>query len=259
MWPGWPGFPGNFPNGAGAPGSPSQAAAAAGADAPGGQQKFANPGPLMQNLLAASLAGGGPFVPSMNPSVGKADCPPPVTMNLAADLQGLVSETAFQNQAAVRLRGLPFDASEQDILTLFSQHGIVDRVEETPQAVQLLRKPNGRPSGQAVVQLRNREDAELAQRSLHGQWMGNRYVEVFACDGGCDGRRLENGVMEALSGVPPLPVRGPGPSSGGGGLGGRGSSGGGRGSGGTGSSAGSSRGGGFPRPHQASSVRMDTV
>lgn len=81
--------------------------------------------------------------------------------------------------SAVRLRGLPFVSTEQDILAFFAQHDIVDRVIEGPNAVQLLLRSNGRPSGQAVVQMRDAADAELAQRVLSGQWMGSRYIEVF--------------------------------------------------------------------------------
>mmetsp|Transcript_98940 Transcript_98940/g.307752 ORF Transcript_98940/g.307752 Transcript_98940/m.307752 type:complete len:773 (-) Transcript_98940:145-2463(-) len=81
--------------------------------------------------------------------------------------------------AAVRLRGLPFSASEQDVLAFFAQHDIVDRITDGPKAVNLLLRSNGRPSGQAVVQMRDRADAELAQRVLSGKWMGSRYIEVF--------------------------------------------------------------------------------
>lgn len=84
-----------------------------------------------------------------------------------------------QLASAVRLRGLPFSATEQDVLAFFAQHDIVDRISETPKAVNLLLRSNGRPSGQAVVQMRDRSDAELAQRVLSGQWMGSRYIEVF--------------------------------------------------------------------------------
>jgi len=90
---------------------------------------------------------------------------------------------------AVRLRGLPFSASEQDVLAFFAQHDIVDRITDGPNAVNLLMRSNGRPSGQAVVQMRGRGDAELAQRVLGGQWMGSRYIEVFLYseDGSPDG------------------------------------------------------------------------
>jgi len=106
--------------------------------------------------------------------------------------------------AAVRLRGLPFTATEQDVLAFFSQHNIVDRVADGPKALSLLLRPNGRPSGQAVVQMRDRADAELARSVLHGQWMGSRYIEVFLC--GEDGAELGAAPLPGQSAaVDPLP------------------------------------------------------
>lgn len=83
------------------------------------------------------------------------------------------------NVAAVRLRGLPFSMSVQDVLAFFSQYDVSDRIADGPQAAQLLPKANGRPSGQARVQMRTRYDAEVVQQALHNQWIGGRYIEVF--------------------------------------------------------------------------------
>lgn len=44
----------------------------------------------------------------------------------------------------------------------------------------MLLKPNKRPSGQAVVLMVSRRDADVAQKALNSKWMGNRYVEVWA-------------------------------------------------------------------------------
>jgi hypothetical protein len=68
---------------------------------------------------------------------------------------------------------------EQDVLAFFAQHDIVDRVADGPKAVNIMTRSNGRPSGQAVVQMREPADAEIAMQVLHGQWMGSRYIEVF--------------------------------------------------------------------------------
>lgn len=81
--------------------------------------------------------------------------------------------------AAVRLRGLPFTSAEQDILAFFAQHDIVDRIADGPKAVTIMTRSNGKPSGQAIVQMQETADADLARSVLHGQWMGNRYIEVF--------------------------------------------------------------------------------
>eukprot|EP00930_Biecheleria_cincta_P007896 TRINITY_DN1091_c0_g1_i2.p1 TRINITY_DN1091_c0_g1~~TRINITY_DN1091_c0_g1_i2.p1 ORF type:complete len:707 (+),score=150.75 TRINITY_DN1091_c0_g1_i2:100-2220(+) len=98
--------------------------------------------------------------------------------------------------AAIMLRGLPYKCTEQDILAFFAQHDVIDRVSDVPNAVNFPRSKTGRlrSKGQAVVNMHDRTDAELAQRVLNGQWMGNRYIEVFLhgdeiceCVGGCRG------------------------------------------------------------------------
>jgi len=80
----------------------------------------------------------------------------------------------------LRLRGLPFSVSVQDVLAFFAQHDVADRIVDGSNAAQLLQKANGRPSGQAVVQMRSREDADFARRALHNRFISGRYIEVFA-------------------------------------------------------------------------------
>lgn len=82
----------------------------------------------------------------------------------------------------IRLRGLPFDASEQDILAFFSQHDVVQYISDCDKAVTINKRPNGRPSGLAVVIMRDREAAIYAQTKLHKQDMGNRYIEILLMD-----------------------------------------------------------------------------
>ena len=81
--------------------------------------------------------------------------------------------------AALRLRGLPFSVTIQDVLAFFAQYEVADLISDGPGAAHLLPKANGRPSGQAVVQMRSRKDAETAQKKLNHQWVGSRYIEVF--------------------------------------------------------------------------------
>mmetsp|Transcript_22352 Transcript_22352/g.51829 ORF Transcript_22352/g.51829 Transcript_22352/m.51829 type:complete len:892 (-) Transcript_22352:49-2724(-) len=86
---------------------------------------------------------------------------------------------ASQAPAAVRLRGLPYEAGEQDILAWMAKYDVVERIMECKQAVRIYSKNNGKPMGLAVVALNSEEDAEYVRRALHGQFMGNRYIEVF--------------------------------------------------------------------------------
>merc|ERR1719191_1979461 len=124
---------------------------------PGGPltpEKMPNPA-FMNMMMMQSLANGFPFPPTppmpdvLGATAGKMSeeeklaaelgMSAPLTMNLAADLR--LNDNDSNYQAAVRLRGLPFEASEQEILALFSAHNIADRVADTANAVQLLKKP----------------------------------------------------------------------------------------------------------------------
>ena len=92
------------------------------------------------------------------------------------DVPGDIDKTGV---AALRLRGLPFSVTVQDVLTFFAQHNVADTIHDGPNSAKLLPKANGRPSGQAVVQMRSRRDAEVAQKALNHQYVGGRYIEVF--------------------------------------------------------------------------------
>lgn len=79
----------------------------------------------------------------------------------------------------IRLRGLPFQATEQDVLAFFAKHDVVERISEGRNAVRIVTKANGKPSGQAVVEMLSEGDAKVALQVLTGQYMGSRYIEVF--------------------------------------------------------------------------------
>lgn len=149
-WGGWPSYPYNM-EGAPPPNAADATAAAA----------------------AFGAAGGAGMVPPV------AQPPSAAPQVAAAQQQAVPAAAASPSTTAVRLRGLPFTSVEQDVLAFFAQHDIVDRIADGPKAVNILTRSNGRPSGQAIVQMREPQDAELAQGVLHGQWMGSRYIEVF--------------------------------------------------------------------------------
>jgi len=92
---------------------------------------------------------------------------------------GLAADSEGAPVPALRLRGLPFSVTVQDVLAFFSQHDVADCISDRAGAAQLLQKANGRPSGQAVVEMKSRYQAQLAQRALYNQWIGGRYIEVF--------------------------------------------------------------------------------
>ncbi|KAM4710520.1 G-rich sequence factor 1 [Discoglossus pictus] len=72
----------------------------------------------------------------------------------------------------VRLRGLPYSCSEQDILNFFSGLEIAD------EGITFVLDQRGRKSGEAFVQFLTQEYAEQALLK-HKQEIGSRYIEIF--------------------------------------------------------------------------------
>ncbi|CAH2301481.1 G-rich sequence factor 1 isoform X2 [Pelobates cultripes] len=72
----------------------------------------------------------------------------------------------------VRLRGLPYSCSEQDILNFFSGLDIAD------EGITFVLDQRGRKSGEAFVQFLTQEHADQALLK-HKQEIGSRYIEIF--------------------------------------------------------------------------------
>ncbi|XP_053559319.1 G-rich sequence factor 1 [Bombina bombina] len=72
----------------------------------------------------------------------------------------------------VRLRGLPYSCSEQDILNFFSGLEIAD------EGITFILDQRGRKSGEAFVQFVSQENADQALLK-HKQEIGSRYIEIF--------------------------------------------------------------------------------
>jgi len=72
----------------------------------------------------------------------------------------------------VKLRGLPYSATEHQIMGFFTPLTVV--------AVQIALNQNGQPSGFGFVQFRTPDDAAQSL-SRSNQVLGSRYVEVFRC------------------------------------------------------------------------------
>jgi len=76
----------------------------------------------------------------------------------------------------IRLRGLPFSASPDDIVNLLHDYEITQiGVEDV-----LMKHANdGRPTGEGYVQLNTLEEADELIETLEGATMGNRNIEAF--------------------------------------------------------------------------------
>ncbi|KAF5904326.1 epithelial splicing regulatory protein 1 isoform X1, partial [Clarias magur] len=77
----------------------------------------------------------------------------------------------------LRLRGLPYDATVQDILLFLGEY----TADIKPHGVHMVLNQQGRPSGDAFIQMRSTERAHAAAQRCHKRSMKERYVEVFAC------------------------------------------------------------------------------
>ena len=79
----------------------------------------------------------------------------------------------------MRLRGLPWAATAQDVLWLLKDCQLVDG----DKGVHFTFAPDGRSSGEAFVELCSEEDVSKAL-SHNNEHMGKRYVEIFRASRG---------------------------------------------------------------------------
>jgi len=73
---------------------------------------------------------------------------------------------------------LPPDASEQDVLIFFAQHGVVECVAEEARVVEFISKTTAVLPGHAIVKMASHKDAEIACRALDMQCFGGRFLKV---------------------------------------------------------------------------------
>ncbi|KAM4602807.1 epithelial splicing regulatory protein 2 [Polymixia lowei] len=77
----------------------------------------------------------------------------------------------------VRLRGLPYTAAIEDILEFMGEHTI----DIKPHGVHMVLNQQGRPSGDAFIQMKSADKAFMVAQKCHKKTMKDRYVEVFQC------------------------------------------------------------------------------
>ena len=83
----------------------------------------------------------------------------------------------------LRMRGLPFAATKDDIIQFFAGYNPV------PESVVLTYRNDGRATGEAYVGFASPDDAKRAME-LHRRTMGNRYIELFISNKDEQGRAL---------------------------------------------------------------------
>mmetsp|Transcript_23453 Transcript_23453/g.65101 ORF Transcript_23453/g.65101 Transcript_23453/m.65101 type:complete len:304 (+) Transcript_23453:199-1110(+) len=72
----------------------------------------------------------------------------------------------------LRMRGLPFSATKEDIYIFFEDYNTVS------DSIVLTYRSDGRATGEAYVQFETSDDSKRAM-DLHRKMMGNRYIELF--------------------------------------------------------------------------------
>nr|KAF6285604.1 epithelial splicing regulatory protein 2 [Myotis myotis] len=108
----------------------------------------------------------------------------------------------------VRLRGLPYTATIEDILSFLGEAAADIR----PHGVHMVLNQQGRPSGDAFIQMTSAERALAASQRCHKKVMKERYVEVVPCSTEEMSRVLMGGTL-GRSGMSPPPCKLPSPQS----------------------------------------------
>lgn len=80
-----------------------------------------------------------------------------------------------ENQVIIRMRGLPFTATPQEVLSFI---GPESPVTDSTEGLLFVKYPDGRPTGDAFVLFSCEEYAQNALKK-HKQILGKRYIELF--------------------------------------------------------------------------------
>jgi len=100
----------------------------------------------------------------------------------AACTVGVTGTPAGSVRNCIRLRGMPYSATIDQIMDFLGEIGFCIQQH----GIHMVLNPQGRPSGDAFIQMQNVENASQAAQDVnkggcHKKHMGDRYVEVFQC------------------------------------------------------------------------------
>lgn len=96
----------------------------------------------------------------------------PLTAGTSNEVAQFLSK---ENQVIIRMRGLPFTATPQDVLSFL---GPESPVTDGTEGLLFVKYPDGRPTGDAFVLFSCEEYAQNALKK-HKQILGKRYIELF--------------------------------------------------------------------------------
>uniref|UniRef100_A0A673MHJ4 RRM domain-containing protein n=1 Tax=Sinocyclocheilus rhinocerous TaxID=307959 RepID=A0A673MHJ4_9TELE len=111
------------------------------------------------------------------PLISTLPPPPPPPMVSVPVLATPPFITTGSMRDCIRLRGLPYTAAIEDILEFMGEHTI----DIKPHGVHMVLNQQGRPSGDAFIQMKSADHAFMVAQKCHKKMMKDRYVEVFQC------------------------------------------------------------------------------
>ncbi|CAE8585972.1 unnamed protein product [Polarella glacialis] len=103
-------------------------------------------------------------------------------MSHSADLSGLETSSPAAKcwPPRVRLRGLPFSINEDDLITFFDGFALAEAsAAPSGRVVEILRRSDGLPTGQALVYFCDWADACRAREERQRSYMGSRWIEIY--------------------------------------------------------------------------------
>ena len=151
----------------GTPATTSLAAAAAYGDSMAPPQQHYHPG-MQGHPMGMTGRGGGP---------SRGGLHAPLQKRTGGGIQ-VGEHTGF-----LRMRGLPFSATKEDIFRFFEGYNPVQ------ESIVLTYRNDGRATGEAYVGFATPDDAKRAM-DLHRRSMGSRYIELFISNKDEQGRAL---------------------------------------------------------------------
>mmetsp|Transcript_6367 Transcript_6367/g.13911 ORF Transcript_6367/g.13911 Transcript_6367/m.13911 type:complete len:748 (+) Transcript_6367:144-2387(+) len=90
---------------------------------------------------------------------------------------GFTSKLGMKQPPSVLIRGLPLNATTQDVFSLFSKHSVIEGTAEGSDTVRIGGGKKS-PWTQAVVEMKSMQEAYEAQKALHGQQLHDRVLDV---------------------------------------------------------------------------------
>ncbi|CAD8093110.1 unnamed protein product [Paramecium primaurelia] len=99
-----------------------------------------------------------------------------INPQIASEVGNINEENEYQcqQQGVLKLRGLPWTSTEQDVRSFFKNNSKI-------KTIKFLYDDNGKAKGQCFVLVKNLETAEKLKQKYHKKSLGSRYIEVFIC------------------------------------------------------------------------------